>query len=81
MDYPTDFEQKNRKRSHRRSSVLRMKDKAYKLAKYLGWNKMWALKNAEHLKSCSCWMCRNQRDIYGAPISEIKQSMKGKDVE
>lgn len=61
-------------RARRRHDLLRMKSRAWRVAKY-SWGRRddWlhkAEKLANHIKSCSCWMCGNARKWNGPTIQE-----------
>ena len=62
-----DFPVKNRKRARRRADMNRMKRKAIRIARNKGFNEedsaRWTM-NADHLKSCNCWMCENPRRAF-----------------
>lgn len=59
-------------RSVRRHHLQRMKARAAKIGKRQGWIRSKIL-CAEHMASCSCWMCGNPRKYFGEPtIQEIK---------
>ena len=48
-----------RKRERRRRDLARMKAKALRVLDFKGAER--AIKQAEHLAACSCWMCGNPR--------------------
>lgn len=51
------------KRARRRRDLARMKAKALRVRPYRG--ATLAIKQAEHLAACSCWMCGNPRRFTG----------------
>ena len=70
------------KRSRRRHDLERMKKRARLIAKklHLPWDaaekreaheKAWE-RLADHLQSCSCWMCGNQRKWHGPRPQEAR---------
>lgn len=67
-----DFNQKNMLRSKRRHAKSMKKRKAVEVCKnrlgpyyYDEYDrKMFANKNADNLKNCSCWMCGNPRKYF-----------------
>lgn len=65
------------KRAERRHHMFRMREKAKKVVNKI-WGRtngdleLWARKNANHLKSCSCQMCRNPRRSDWYPEEEKK---------
>jgi hypothetical protein len=73
------------KRAERRHHLRRMKAKAEKSFRFtVGFDEAhpkWAHKFANHLASCSCWMCGNPRKWFKEKtIQEIKADMKLRDV-
>lgn len=60
--------EKGTKRAARRHHLVRMKQKAKRVYHFLDPEQ--AIKNANHLKVCSCYMCGNQRHHWGAPVKE-----------
>jgi len=54
------------KRARRRRDLARMKDKAHRVRP---WSPR-AVKEAEYLAACSCWMCCNRRRIDGPTVQE-----------
>ena len=60
--------EKSKKRALRRKFKQRKIERAKKVAHRLFpglhdplWEEEWALRHADNLKSCSCWMCGNPR--------------------
>ena len=52
------------KRAERRSQLFRIRERALTLVRKIWKSKeldKWAIENAEHIKSCSCFMCCNDR--------------------
>lgn len=41
----------------------------------------WALRNYDHLKKCSCWMCGHRRKWYGPTIQEHRMGQITSDDE
>lgn len=82
-----DFPVKDKKRARRRQDKMRMRQKAEKIAKKIFnvryFNEEvtldWSIKNAEHLKSCSCHMCGNRRKYDGKTRQEIKADLQMED--
>jgi len=62
----------------KRAKRLMMKErviaKARRVALQNGFPVERFIRNADHLKSCSCWMCGNQRKTFGPPIREVRQT-------
>lgn len=73
------------KRSDRRAHLQRMRRRAEEVARSFGipaaarW--VWARKNANHLKMCSCWMCGHKRASEGPSVSELRQILRENDTE
>ncbi|MFK8252655.1 hypothetical protein [Ancylobacter terrae] len=55
------------KRARRRRDLMRMKAKARRVRPYNP-----SAKDAEHLATCSCWMCCNRRRIDGPTLQELR---------
>ena len=77
--------EKNKKRAERRAQKERMLRKALKKAEmfyasddFEEWKKRWAVRHADNLKSCSCWMCCNPRRYGEETLQEkkFKESFK-----
>lgn len=68
------------KRARRRADKLRMKRRAWFVAK-VGWGyhdesrRQKVERIADHIKVCSCWMCGNQRRWHGKTFQEIKYAI------
>lgn len=61
---------------------MRVKAKAKRLVRKILRNKRldeWANKNAEHLKSCSCYMCGNPRKYFKKRTIQEKRLMQIKE--
>ena len=64
-----DFPQKNKKRALRRKEKHNKVDRAREIAHQLfpdlpvdkEWEEQWAVRHADNMKSCACWMCQNPR--------------------
>jgi hypothetical protein len=54
-------------RAVRRAHKLRMKKKARRIYEYDGSEHL-----ADHIKSCSCWMCGNARHWFGKDLDELR---------
>lgn len=59
------------KRARRRRDLARMKAKAHRVRP---WSPR-AVKEAEYLAVCSCWMCCNRRRIDGPSLQERRVSV------
>jgi hypothetical protein len=70
---------KNTKRAWRRHHRRRMIARARRVF-FMGMRPSdpdmqdWALRNYDHLKKCSCWMCGHRRKWYGPTIQERRMS-------
>lgn len=68
MDFPDDFPQKDKKRAYRKAKFKNVKDHAKRVALYV-WElpediiDQFVCKNANNLKNCNCWMCKNPRKV------------------
>lgn len=63
------------KRSLRRAHKERMGRKAIKAYPWMSPDR--AMRLADHIKHCSCYMCGNPRRVFGSlPVSEVRQNMK-----
>jgi hypothetical protein len=76
-----EFPTKNKKRALRRHFKHKMKEKAYRIAKYI-----WKLpddycvrtqKLADNLQFCQCRSCAMDRKLEGPTIAEQKERAKG----
>ncbi len=74
-----------RKRADRRAHLVRKTRHAQHVARTFGIREVdlsvWARKNANNLKVCSCWMCGHVREHQGPKFSEIRQLQRGFDGE
>lgn len=75
-----DFPTKDRSRARRRFLKQKMKQKAKRIAKVFGWDIDRTVKDAEHLASCGCRMCKNPREVFHEKtIQEYKADEDFKD--
>ena len=61
-----DFPQKDMKRAERRKKKAMRYKQAKEVAHQLfpghpEWEEQWAVRHADNMKSCACWMCQNPR--------------------
>lgn len=63
------------KRAIRRAHKARMIEKAKKIYRYIFKieDDQQAIKNADHLQSCDCWLCRNPREVFKKPTIQEKR--------
>lgn len=68
------------KRAIRRAHKIRMIEHAKRIYKYIFNNKdeEQAKKNADHLASCNCWMCKNPRKVFNDPTMQEKRQTQEK---
>lgn len=62
------------KRSLRRAHKVRMGKRAVRF--YPDMDPAMAMRMADHIKMCSCWMCGNQRKHFGPTLQEVRQASK-----
>lgn len=67
-------------RALRRHHRSRMIARALRSEKFAGMSEAerirWALRQFDHLKSCSCWMCGNSRKFRGEPTLQEMRHLK-----
>lgn len=84
-DPPTSDAIRGSQRAARRAQSARMRVRAQQVARLFGISgaecSLWAKKNADNLKMCSCWMCGHVRRTEGPPVSERRRMLREKDSE
>ena len=79
--------EKNKKRADRRAHKKRMQHKAKEVIdlvwrdgsnEWEEWKNRWAVRHADNLKGCSCWMCCNPRKYGELTMQEKRISQREK---
>jgi hypothetical protein len=74
-----DFPTKNKKRAERRYRNQVQKQKAIRFAEQSSWfmniPEEAIIKNADHLASCSCWVCGNPRKHFNELTIQEKRAI------
>lgn len=68
-----DFPKKNKIRALRRAIKEKLKRRAKKIFMLWGLDEKYAVKSADHLKNCSCWMCGNPRKYFKEKTMQEKK--------
>lgn len=85
-DYPTDFPTKDKKRGERKAKFQTVKKHAEDIMKNI-WKmpqdliEKYACQNANNLKACNCWMCRNPRRVFKGKDARTIQEKRHDDTE
>ena len=66
-----------RNRFWRRAQRRRIKRRALDIARATGRPIRWTIKNADNIKSCSCWMCGNPRRYFGEQTLQERLFIEG----
>jgi hypothetical protein len=73
MSNKDELPKKSRNRARRRHLMMRARAKARRVAEWIGWDVDWTVKNADHLKNCSCLVCGNPRKHWNEKTIQEKR--------
>jgi hypothetical protein len=79
-DLPIKSKTRAKRRFHKQRKIQQAKEIAKRFYFFdtkgvkEDWVCTWALRNADNLKKCSCYMCGNQRKYLGKTFQELKHS-------